>query len=353
VKLWVILLSLLWPLAATGAADYPPVVPGYALSFPADEGSHPDFRNEWWYVTGWLQNPAGQPLGFQVTFFRNRLAAAEGNPSRFSPVQVLVAHAAISDPVAGHLVGDQRTAREGFGLAQAAIGKTDVRIDDWSLRADRRGYRTAIPARDFRLDLRFEPVQAPLLNGVDGFSQKGPNPVSASYYYSMPQLMVRGTVARKGRTETVTGVAWLDHEWSSAYLDKRAVGWDWIGINLADGGALMAFRMRGKLGEDFWAGGTYRHADGSEEVLAPGDIRFTPLRHWRSPRSGADYPVAWRVQAGTLVLDLEPLIDNQENDTRASVGTLYWEGAVRALKDGRPAGQGYLELTGYWRPMGQ
>ena len=346
-------LALLAPALVFGAADYPPVTPGYPLSFPADGGSHPLFRTEWWYVTGWLQTPAGQPIGFQITFFRNRLAAAETNPSRFAPRQLLVAHAAVSDPRIGHLLHDQRAARAGFGLAEAAVGKTAVWIDDWSLQSSGQGYRASIPARDFRLELAFEPSQPPLPNGRNGFSQKGPVPASASYYYSVPQLMVRGTLSRKNATESVTGTAWLDHEWSTAYLDPRAVGWDWIGINLADGGALMAFRMRGKQGDSYWAGGTYRRVGGQVEIFKPGDIRFTPLRHWRSPRSGTDYPVAWQVRAGALNLELEPLMEDQENDTRASIGTIYWEGAVRALKDGQAAGQGYLELTGYWRPLGR
>ena len=43
----------------------------------------------------------------------------------------------------------------------------------------------------------------------------------------------------------------------------------------------------------------------------------------------------------------KPLIDDQELDSRASTGTIYWEGAVRAMASGREAGRGYLELTGY------
>jgi predicted secreted hydrolase len=55
------------------------------------------------------------------------------------------------------------------------------------------------------------------------------------------------------------------------------------------------------------------------------------------------------VKAGELELAIEPLFDDQEHDARASTGTIYWEGAVRALRDGKPVGLGYLELTGYWR----
>ena len=130
-----------------------------------------------------------------------------------------------------------------------------------------------------------------------------------------------------------------------------AVGWDWIGINLEDGGALMAFRMRDQQGGHLWAGGALRHADGRLKVFAPGEVRFDPRREWQSARTGTNYPVSFLVRAGDREFAIEPLFDDQEHDTRASTGTIYWEGAVRALRDGKPVGLGYLELTGYWRRM--
>jgi len=123
-------------LAAAG--DYPLVRPGVALQLPADGGAHPAFRTEWWYVTGWLRTRDGRPLGFQVTFFRTRPTLVEGNPSAFASGQVLIAHAALSDPARGHLLHDQRVARTGFGLAEAAVGRTDVHLRDWALRATAR-----------------------------------------------------------------------------------------------------------------------------------------------------------------------------------------------------------------------
>jgi len=326
------------------------VVPGYRLRFPHDEGSHPDFRIEWWYITGWLE-AAASPLGFQITFFRARPDLKDDNPSAFTPRQILIAHAAVSDPRVGKLIRAQRAARNAFALAGADQGRTRVWVDDWMLEQRDRRYFARVAARDFALDLVLDPTQPPLLQGEHGVSRKGPRPESASYYYSLPHLDVRGAVTRAQGRQAVAGRAWLDHEWSSQYLDQRAQGWDWIGINLEDGGALVAFRMRDKQGASLWAGGTHRRADGGIRVLAPDEIRFTPRRRWRSSRTGAEYPVAFLVQAGALEFTLEPLMDDQENDTRASSGTIYWEGAVRAQRDGKPLGLGYLELTGYWRPI--
>lgn len=336
--------------AAAAAAPFARVVPGYRVRFPEDEGSHPDFRVEWWYVTGWLEEPHG-PLGFQVTFFRARPERGRDNPSAFAPHHVLIGHAALADPRRGRLVYAQRSARIGFGLAGAEAGRTLVWLDDWRLEQEAALFRARIAARQLSIDLTLEAIQPPLLQGEGGFSRKGPAPQSASYYYSRPQLRVAGSVGAGGAARSVRGSAWLDHEWSSSYLPEGAVGWDWAGINLADGGALMAFRMRARDGTALWAGGALRGADGRVAIFRPEQVRFAPQRLWRSPRSGAHYPVALRLRLAGLELALEPLMEDQEFDARATAGTVYWEGAVGALRGGSLLGRGYLELTGYWRPL--
>ena len=341
-------------LAATrvsGAVTYPEVTGDAPIAFPRDHGSHPDFRTEWWYVTAFLRDATGGDVGVQVTFFRSRPGVAEDSRSRFAPRQLLFAHAAIALPERGRLIVDERAAREGLGLAEAAQRTTDVRIGGWSLLRGDRAYTTRILAREFTLDLTFAETQAPLLQGEGGVSRKGPSPAQASHYYSVPHLATRGTLTLGSRARQVTGVAWLDHEWSSEYLAVEARGWDWTGVNLDDGGALMAFRIRDRAGATYWAGGALRDASGRVTVFAPGEIRFTTLRTWRSPRTNIDYPVAVRVQAGTFDTTLEPLFDDQELDARASVGTVYWEGAVTARRGDRAVGRGYLELTGYGEPL--
>jgi predicted secreted hydrolase len=341
------------PAWAAGIA-YPAVRPGYVMAFPRDHGSHPDFRTEWWYVTGWLKTARGEDLGFQVTFFRTRTPYASDNPSAFAPRQVMLAHAALADQKEGRLRHDQRAARTALDVAGAAEGSTSVWIDAWKLRLEGQRYRAVIPARDFGLDLSFDANRPTLPQGANGFSRKGPGESQASYYYSRPALAASGTIDRGKGVEPVTGTAWLDHEWSSEYLATGASGWDWVGINLDDGSALMAFRMRGKDGSVLYAGGKLMRPDGSSEAFGPGDIDFAPLRTWRSPRSGTAYPVAMRVRAGKSAWRIEPLFDDQELDSRASTATIYWEGAVRVSAEpgsDAPAGRGYLELTGYWKPM--
>ena len=346
--------------AWAGMPQYPAVTSGQPLVFPRDYGAHSSYRNEWWYVTGWLQTDAGASLGFEATFFRSRPALDDANPSRFAPDQLLFANVALSDPHAASLQHDQRVARRGFGLADASETDTAVHIDDWSLERDAQGrYRLNVATSGFAFAFTLAPTQPVLINGAGGYSRKGPLPDEASYYYSQPWLQVDGVLVRgghsRGNGEHVRGQAWLDHEWSSAPLADDAVGWDWIGINFDDGGALMALQIRDKAGRKFWASGTLRAADGSTHALPPDSISFTPLRRWRSPHTGAEYPVAMRVDAQDLHLTLAPLMDDQEFDSRATTGAVYWEGAVTAFEvvastgapAAKPVGRGYLELTGY------
>lgn len=334
---------------------FAPVTPGRTLAFPQDYGAHPEYRTEWWYVTGWLSTPDGKPLGFQVTFFRSRTEHDPANPSAFAPKQLIIGHAALSYPALGHLMHDQRSARAGFDLAYANTGTTDVKLDDWSMRRESDGrYRVVVRAGELSFTLRLAPTQALLPQGAAGYSQKGPQASHASYYYSEPQLRVTGSVVRPNGLAgsargniAVTGMAWLDHEWSSTLLDANAVGWDWLGANLADGSALMAFRIRSRNGHAMWAHAALRDPAGRVTAFGPDQVVFTPVRTWRSARTNTLYPVSMDVGTGPLKWRLDPLMDDQELDSRLSTGAVYWEGAVKVSRESVEVGRGYLELTGY------
>jgi len=345
------------PSARRGIVTFPDVVPR-PLRFPEDFGAHPDFRTEWWYLTGWLGDTP-RPLGFQVTFFRVRTDVAPGNPSTFAARQLVIAHAALSDPARGKLLLDERIARIGFGLVEAMTGDTDVRLDGWSLRRDPATgtYHARITARDFTLNFRATSAGMPWLQGDSGMSRKGPLPAQASYYYSQPQLHVEAEVAVVAEAAPAkrTGVAWLDHEWSSAALAADAAGWDWVGMNLDDGSALLAFQIRrqgaapDELPLERYA--AFRSPAGDTRIVDPSMVRFTPIRQWTSARSGATWPIAQRITAGDRVFETAPLMPDQELDSRLTTGAVYWEGASTLLEGGRRVGRGYLEMTGYLRPL--
>ena len=285
--------------AAATSSRHAYALPPQTLQFPRDAGAHPEFRTEWWYITGHAQSGARE-FGFQLTFFRLRIAGTEVLTSRFAAKQLLVAHAAITDVQGRKLLHDQRVARSGFGVAEASETNMHVKLRDWQLTtgaAGSRNYAAALPSADFGLDLQLSETQPVLLQGQNGLSRKGPDQQQASYYTSQPQLAVRGQLRiRNQRFAIDTGKAWLDHEWSNEILHPSAIGWDWIGMNLDDGSALTAFRLRDKNGGPVWDGGSFRAAGGSVNAFSRGEVVFKPVRSWKSPLTQASYPVEWIVQ---------------------------------------------------------
>ena len=335
-------------LASAGSAL---ALPARTLQFPRDFGAHPDFRTEWWYITGHAVS-GGREFGFQLTFFRSRVDGTQGMASKFAAKQLIFAHAAITDVAARKLWHDQRIAREGFDIASASTQGMALKLRDWSLQSDGNTHTAKLPAADFGLDLQFTETQPVLLQGRQGLSRKGPEVKQASYYYSLPQLATRGALTVKGQTFEVTGKAWLDHEWSEEILHPDATGWDWIGMNLDDGSALTAFRLRDKQGAALWDGGSFRAARGEPSIFNRGDVIFQPLRAWKSPLSQASYPVEWAVRTPAGFYTVRAVIDNQELDSRQSTGAIYWEGLSELIdSNGKRVGRGYLEMTGYASPL--
>lgn len=349
----------LWPWAAQAQARPP-------LQFPRDLGSHPDFAIEWWYITGHLQ-AAQRQFGFQLTFFRSRVPVTQGMRSSFAAKQLIFTHAAVTDVAGKRLLHDQRIARASgntqVDLATASEADTDLSLGNWLLRREGNSYLAQANGPDFSFQLNLRETQPLLLQGDQGWSRKGPEANQASFYYSLPQLQASGQLSLGEQTLPVQGQAWLDHEWSQSLMHPQAVGWDWIGMNLLDGSALTAFRLRTKEGSTLWAGGSLRAAGSAQaDIFGPEDVIFTPERTWKSSASGASYPVQWSVQirrTGSPATKPAParytvnaVIDNQELDSRQSTGAIYWEGLSELLDSrGKVVGRGYLEMTGYASPL--
>ena len=339
-------------------------LPAKAMQFPRDWGAHPEFRTEWWYITGQARSSGAsgeRTFGFQLTFFRTRVDAAQSLRSRFAAKQLIFAHAAITDVQGKKLWHDQRIARDGFEVAGASTQDTDVRLRDWRLQReswqpDSAGstsrYKASLPSADFSLKLQFAETQPLILQGQQGLSRKGPDARQASYYYSKPQLATSGQLMLRGQTFEVTGKAWLDHEWSDELLHPEAQGWDWIGMNLDDGSALTAFRLRNAAGGAVWDGGSFRSAQGGLYTFSRGEVIFKPTRLWKSPLTQATYPVEWIVRTPADFYTVKAVIDNQELDSRQSTGAIYWEGLSELMdSNGKLVGRGYLEMTGYASPL--
>ncbi|WP_370262583.1 lipocalin-like domain-containing protein [Limnobacter sp.] len=327
------------------------------ITLPRDHGVHLAFRTEWWYFTGWFTSPGvPQPFGVQITFFRSAPDVNVQNPSQFAPKQLLLAHAALALPNKGKLVHSQIARRAGSGGAY--IKTTDVEVlnltlPNWHLQTQQgEQWHCNIQTQQLGLDLRMVTTQAPWLQGAHGYSRKGPLPSQSRHYMTLPHMQCTGEVRVDGKTFPAQGLVWMDHEWSSTVLAPEAQGWDWVGLHGSNGESLMAFQIRHQNPNNppVWTHSALRPASGQSPKQ--GQAEFKVLRTWKSSSTGVQYPVAQQLTAGGLRLVLEPLMDDQELDGRASTGTLYWEGAVRVkTEQGEPWGQGYLEMTGYDRPM--
>jgi predicted secreted hydrolase len=342
------------------------------MVFPRDHGAHLETRTEWWYLTGWLAADAGAQTpthGFQVTFFRSRSAHADSAahttaPGRFEPRHFLFAHAALTDLNAGRHLHAQRLARWNgdpqSGPDRAALDDAGITLAHWQLARERgspataSSWRAEVRSEGFALQATMSSARPPLLQGDGGYSRKGPEERQASQYYSLPQLDTTLTLELNGRRSALVGRAWLDHEWSDELMHPQAVGWDWIGINLFDGSALTAFRLRRADGSTLWAGGSLRAAGGATgaQPFGPQEVAFVPGRRWRSAATNAVYPMQWEVNTPAGRHTVSALLDAQELDGRAGTGTVYWEGLAELLDGGgRRVGLGYLEMTGYAAPI--
>ena len=364
--------AITWLAASAAPPPEPQVLPtaaapGFAQAlaprvfvFPRDHGPHPEFRQEWWYLTGNLDGAGGERFGFELTFFRFALASpassgAEGTTppgsSAWRTREVYLAHFAISDVSARRFRYAQRLERAALGLAGAEAAPLRVWIDDWSLAAAGTGsadFRLAAAQQGYSLELELHQLTAPVPNGESGLSRKSDAPGSASYYYSIPRLEVHGELLSEGRPLAVHGLAWLDREWGSGGLGADQAGWDWFALQLDDGTTLMFYALRRRDGSrDPHSAGTWVASPGEVRALASAAVDIDAIRHWRSA-DGVRYPSAWRLRVPSLALDVEvhPVLADQE----LKVSPRYFEGAVDAsgTRAGRPLhGRGYVELVGY------
>jgi predicted secreted hydrolase len=361
------------PLRSTGTEGFPLVDGPRRFEFPRDHGPHPEFRQEWWYLTGNLTGAAGERFGFELTFFR--FALRPGPPVDDSPWrsnQLYTAHFAITDVAKDRFRFAQKYARHALGLAGAAAAPFHVWLDDWrvvqpgpagvgdrtadmappaaSLGAARPDAPWTLYAHQqgYELELQVQPQSAPILNGDQGFSVKSGERGAASYYYSIPRLAVHGRLVRDGAPIAVNGTAWLDREWGSGSLGANEAGWDWFALQLEDGSALMFYALRNRDGaREPHSAGTWMDSKGNTRALTSEEVRIAVGDHWKSPR-GTSYPSRWRLQIPTLSLDVDikPVMANQELGTRPR----YWEGAVdiSGSHEGHAtSGRGYVELVGY------
>ena len=339
------------------------------FTFPADHGPHPDYQTEWWYYTGNLQTDAGQRFGYQLTFFRRALLPAHLIPSRSSHwgvSQVYMAHFALTDIGGERYQAFEHLGRGAADLAGAQAAPFQVWIEDWQVievdppagkcaaASAPCAYRLTAAQDGISLDLLLTDVKGPVLQGDQGYSQKGPQPGQASYYYSLPRLKSTGSVQIDGERFEVNGESWMDHEFSTSALSTDQIGWDWFSVQLENGGELMVFQIRRADGSvDPFSSGTWINPDGSTIHLVKDDFQIEVQNKWQSTHTGAVYPSGWKLSIPKigLALQITPYLEDQE----LNVSYAYWEGAVGVsgtFQSQAILGSGYVELTGYSGSMG-
>lgn len=347
-------------LPAEDAPEWNVPSPSYKLEFPRDHGSHPDFRIEWWYLTGHLFS-GERRFGFQATFFRLGQRPVDVKPDQlFGDSQIYLAHMALSDPETKTFLHESRLNRGGWDAA-AAVGKLDVRNGNWSLVGDGESMMLQGSIQtDAAFSMRLTPAQPHVIFGEDGISRKGPEGTAASYYITFPRLAAEGELEIGGEKFDVTGEVWMDHEISSSQLDRNQVGWDWVSIQFFDGRELMGFILREKGGQPSdWSRVVWISEEGDLTHLPPGEFQWIPGGEWSSPKTGALYPTSPTIAtvdpaSGEPVrLKIQPLFAEQEV-TGGPGGVSYWEGACDVLdEEGTVLGRAYLELTGYADNIGE
>ncbi len=322
--------------------------------FPEDHGPHPDYRTEWWYLVAHVEDERGRPFGIQFTLFRQALAPpgadADEGASRWRTRQVWMAHVALSGPDGEHQASE-RFARGELGLAGVTAAPFAAWLEDWRLAASEEEEmfpleleaRVEDVARPYRVELSFDQPRGPILQGDRGFSRKSESEGNASYYYSFTRMQAHGHILLDGERYQVTGLGWLDREWSTSVLDAGQTGWDWFALHLDDGRDLKVFQIRRDDGSiDAASAGMLVATDGSTTPLARGDFELQPLRSWEDG-DGGSWPVAWRLRIPKAGIDGRVVARHDDQLNRLAVR--YWEGQV--CLDGPVPGCGFLEMTGY------
>ena len=334
--------------------------PGYIYQFPRDHGSHPDFKLEWWYLTGHLKSTESRRrFGFQATFFRTAISKEASTSEFFDTTQGFLAHMALLDIQTGKLHVEERLNRQGWD-AYASAKDLDVRNGNWTLkRTPSKAHVETVTIQasirsDAQMKLTFTPTKPKVIFGQDGISRKSATSEAASHYITFTRLRTDGTVSLLGETFSVEGETWMDHEFSSSQLSKDQTGWDWASIRLNDGRDIMLYRLRQRTGGvDPLSQLTWVDQESKQTRLELEQWSWKARRQWTSPHTKATYPIDIDVEAidpacGKMRrLRLRPLIDNQE-----IVGKLdalsYWEGACDVLDESETViGQAYVELAGY------
>ena len=347
---------------ATEPSVFSQALPGYVYQFPEDFYSHDDFRIEWWYYTGNLEEVGtSRPFGYQLTFFRVALDTRDRNPnpSKWKVGHIYFAHMTLTDIEGEKFHYFERINRKGIGNAGADSKRLMVWNEDWSLEGKDEKHLLEAVESGTGIKLQLVPVKELVVHGQNGISKKGSEAGNASHYFSYTRIKTSGTVFVDGKAYKVLGTSWMDHEYSSNQLNDELAGWDWFSLKLDDQTELMLYQLRRKAGGvDSFSSGTLVSADGVPRHLKRDEFIVRPLTQWKSKQSGITYPSGWKLEVPSfgIKLSLSPDLNDQELYDLRSISASYWEGSVSiegTIGGDLVKGKGYVELVGYGKALMQ
>ncbi|NOY71983.1 MAG: carotenoid 1,2-hydratase [Gammaproteobacteria bacterium] len=345
--------NFLRQLNSTNNQDFDKATQIKPFSFPLDHGPHNTYQTEWWYLTGNLQNKNGQQFGYQLTFFRVALSPERTTrSSAWASNQIYMGHLALSDIKNNKHYASERFSRAALGLSGATASPFRVWLEDWVISGNKKSpFPMTLNAKttEFSIQLKLDNIKPLVLQGNQGLSQKSTAKGNASYYYTYSRIKSQGTVTTADETHSVSGLSWMDREWSTSALAADQIGWDWFALHLSNGYDLMYYQLRKKNGEiDPASSGVLIAPDGKTKKLSHADIHLSIKHHWLSKKTAIRYPIGWQLEIPKEKIRLTIMAKQANQEMNVSIR--YWEGAVQV--NGKYNGQlvdgaGYLELAGY------
>lgn len=248
--------------------------PPNTLQFPQDHSLHLKSGEEWYWLGCDLEiegRGEADRIGVFVDISRNRMASlAVQKMANWTDAEAQVVSSIATITVATE--GEARTIRRRPNVQSAMMGGTvefgasplKFRCGPDSMTgtgADVLPLRVRVDdGENMQIDLSvsspMDPTKAFFLQGRDNSGIF--DGVAPGFYYSWPQLLVSGTVSFGGRSYTVKGAGWIDHQLMTmdiamptepvapappaAMHGWTAVspfdGWNWCQFNFSDGSAL-------------------------------------------------------------------------------------------------------------------
>jgi predicted secreted hydrolase len=330
------------------------------VELPRDLYAHAEAQTEWWYYTGHMRTASGRRFGFELVFFKRRTDLDRFGivPLRLIANPLYLAHFAITDETRARFRYEHRkSANNPFDLPSEMSARAFyLKLGDWTVReAHGLHHLRATLGDDLIFEVALRPLKPAALNGHAGVGVSFKDHGEASRYFSFTRMEAEGHITWHGETERATGAAWMDREFGTWRTTDKQKGWDWFSLQLSTGAELMVYHIRDAAGAPSeFSSGTFVDAEGRATHLSRADFVLEPLAHWKSPHTNATYPIRWRLRVARFGIEVEvtPVLQDQELDTRGTTMIIYWEGActVRGRHgDAETEGRAYVELVGYDR----